>query len=135
MRYRLVPGLLSERNIECDDTHHKLVVNLHLVPLSVTQYKLVAALLRQRQRWEKDTEDQVPLILTVQRLQQVAGLTRRKDVKKYLCYASARLESQELRIACIHGYGYAIFHVAELEGEALDGAPPRPASATSSRFP
>lgn len=135
MRYRLLPGLLSERTIECDDTHHKLVVNLHLVPLSVIQYRLVAALLRQRQRWEDDTEDTVPLILTVQQLQQVAGLTRRKDVKKYLCYASARLESQDLRIASIHGYGYAIFHVAELVGTAPTGIPPRPALATSSRFP
>lgn len=90
MRYRLVPGLLSERAIECDDTHHKLVVNPDLVPLSVIQYKLMAALLRQRQRWEEDPDDSVPLIVTVQQLQLVAGLARRKDVKKYLCSAAHR---------------------------------------------
>lgn len=112
MRFQLVPGLLSQQRIECDDDHHKLVVNLYLVPLSATQYQLVVALLRQRQRWEEDT--QAPLILSVQRLQQMARLPRRAAVKKHLWSASSRLAGQGLVIASIHSYGYAIFHASEL---------------------
>ena len=109
MRYRLVPGLLSEQPIKCDDAHQKLMVGLYLVPLSATQYRLVAALVCQRLRWEADTDNKEPMILTVPQLQRVAALPVPSLVKKHLSEASMRLPSDELRIANLHGYGYGIF--------------------------
>jgi hypothetical protein len=44
-----------------------------LVPLTATQYTLVVALLRQRQRW-LDSQNQEPVLLSVHHLQQLAHL-------------------------------------------------------------
>ena len=114
MRYRLMPGLLAEQRIEYDDVQHKLRVGLYLVPLSPNQYLLVAALVRQRQRWEVDTDHKEPLILTVAQLQQLAALPTPSLVKKHLSEAALRVPRDELLIVNLHGYGYGIFRPWEV---------------------
>jgi len=120
--YRVIPGLLSGQHIECNDAAHHLRVNLLLVPLSPIQYQLVKALLSQRQRWEAEL-GQVPFLVSVSELQRVAGLRRRKDVKKQLWHANGQLGRQALRAVSVHGYGYALFSLSELQPPvALIGA-------------
>jgi hypothetical protein len=118
MRFRLIPGLLSQQRIEYDELHQKLMVNLHLVPLSATQYVLVMALLRQRQRWQ-DTQGREPILLSVQQLMQVGAIPTYDVLRYHVCIASARLESQGLLIASLRSYGYAIFSTSELLDPAL----------------
>lgn len=116
MRLQLVPGPLAQQTIEYDDVDHKLLVNLDLVPLSDTQYRLVIALLRQRKRWKEDTTEQEQFVLSVPQLQHLAHLSDPALVKFHLFRASSRLATRNLGwvIACLHGYGYGIFRLAEL---------------------
>lgn len=119
MRIQLVPGLLAAQTIEYDDAHHKLIVGLHLVPLSATQYTLVMALLRQYKRWDEDTSGTIPRMLTVQQLQQIGRLPTPTLVKQHLHRATSRLAAHAWLIVCLHGYGYAIFP----RSEVLAGSP------------
>lgn len=113
MRYRLVPGLLSEQPIEYDDVHHRLMVGLYLVPLSTTQYLLVMALLRQRKRW-KESHGQEPLFVSVSHLMRLACVTKQKYIKQHMYRASESLAQHQIVIGCLYGRGYGIFAASEV---------------------
>src|SRR5690242_16203625 len=118
MRYRLVPGLLAEQQIEYDDVQQKLLVDLYLVPLSPTQYRLVMVLLRQRQRW-KERHEQAPLFVSVRQLMQVARLTKPASVMEQMSRAAERLAPYQIIIGCLHGWGYGVFSAAAVPALAL----------------
>jgi hypothetical protein len=116
MRFQLVPGPLAQQTIEYDDVDHKLLVNLDLVPLSDTQYRLVIALLRQRKRWKEDSSEQEQFVLSIQQLQQISRLRDPNLVRFHLFRAAARVAERNLGwvIASVHGWGYGIFRLGEL---------------------
>jgi hypothetical protein len=95
-----------------NEEHHVLVINGHIAPLTPTEYLLVVALLRQRERWET-AAGCAPFAASYALLRQVTGIQQRRLLARHLSNASLKLLPLGIRVICVRE-GYAALFVHDL---------------------
>jgi DNA-binding response OmpR family regulator len=113
VRFQFKLGPLSGEKILHDDQHHKLVVNDRVLPLSPKEYKLVIALLHQRQKWQ-ESEEQASILLSIGQLQKLTGILSQASLQRHLSNAAVKLAPLGILVVNVRSYGYLILFDSEV---------------------
>jgi hypothetical protein len=100
---------------------HLLVIDMSIVTLTPTEYRLVMEILTRYAHWQS-TQQAGCFVVDKATLQQAAGRTSRRHVKWHLANANAKLAPLGMRMQAVVGSGYTLV----VEHTTVPGQPASP---------